>query len=120
MALKYARSRKSTSDFDRGLRQQEILKALKEKIITSDLLQKMDVLGEIFAQLSTNIDTDISFFKALDLFQMVKDYHLDTGHILSTSNYLYSTKNAKGQYILLPLDKSYTKIQEFVLGLLND
>jgi len=31
-ALKYARSRHSTSDFDRSLRQQQIISALKKKI----------------------------------------------------------------------------------------
>ncbi|HBY75354.1 TPA: hypothetical protein DEG21_05965, partial [Patescibacteria group bacterium] len=31
-ALKYARSRHSTSDFDRSLRQQLVIKAIKEKL----------------------------------------------------------------------------------------
>lgn len=117
-ALKYARSRKSTSDFDRGLRQQQIISAVKDKALEMDLLSKLDLATKIYAKVSSNLDTDIGFFDALGYLQTYRGYSLNTGNVLNTSNYLYSTKNAKGQYILLPINDSYYEIKNFLADLI--
>lgn len=113
-ALKYARSRKSTSDFDRSLRQQQIISAVKEKALKLDLLGKLDLATKIYAKVSTDIQSDISLFDALGYLQSFKTYTLNGGNVISTANYLYSTTNAKGQYILLPKEDSYWQIKEYI------
>jgi anionic cell wall polymer biosynthesis LytR-Cps2A-Psr (LCP) family protein len=37
-ALKYARSRHTTSDFDRSRRQQLVIEAIREKLMTANIL----------------------------------------------------------------------------------
>ncbi len=119
-ALKYARSRKSTSDFDRSLRQQQIISAVKEKALKLDLLGKMDLATKIYAKVSTDIQSDISLFDALGYLQNFKSYTLNGGNVISTANYLYSTTNAKGQYILLPKEESYWQIKEYIADIVSN
>ncbi|MCL5996701.1 MAG: LCP family protein [Chloroflexi bacterium] len=55
-ALMYARSRWSTTDFDRARRQQKVLRALLSKAKNSNLLQ--NALG-LYQDFQENVDTDI-------------------------------------------------------------
>lgn len=66
-ALKYARSRHSSSDFDRAKRQQTILKALLDKLISKDILTNPSQLRRIYLSLSSNITTDLSWREILRL-----------------------------------------------------
>jgi LCP family protein required for cell wall assembly len=59
-ALKYARSRHSTSDFDRSERQQLIIKALKEKATELGIITDQDMLRELYTIIERNIDTDMN------------------------------------------------------------
>lgn len=45
-ALKYARSRKSTSDFERGARQQRVLVSLREQLDPGQVLRNIDALAK--------------------------------------------------------------------------
>ncbi len=119
-ALRYARSRKSTSDFDRAKRQQQIVQAVKNKAMSKDLLSKLDLATKIYSKISENISSDISFFDALGYLQSYKNFHINGGNVLDSGNYLYSTKNAKGQYILLPVGGHYLEIKKYIGGLINN
>ena len=57
-ALKYARSRHSTSDFARSLRQQELIIAIKDKMIASWL--NISTATELYDQYKKYIQTNIS------------------------------------------------------------
>ena len=61
-ALKYARSRHSTSDFSRSWRQQLIIKAILEKLRTSGMMTSPSSLQQLYEQYSkmvyTNIDAE--------------------------------------------------------------
>lgn len=56
-ALEYARSRTSTSDFDRAARQQAILVAIREKALRLNLIPKLPTLA---ATMMDSIKTDMS------------------------------------------------------------
>lgn len=58
-ALKYARSRYSTSDFDRSLRQQEILSSLKNKVMSLGYFKDNKKIRELYWAIQENIETDI-------------------------------------------------------------
>ena len=119
-ALKYARSRKSTSDFDRAKRQQQIVIAVKNKAIALDLLSKLNLATKIYGKISENISSDISLFDALNYLQFYKNFQIKGGNVLNSKNHLYSTKNAKGQYILLPAEKNYIEIKKYIKNLINN
>lgn len=118
-ALKYARSRKSTSDFDRAKRQQQVIDAVKERAKDLNILTRLDLSTKIYAKIQENIETNITLFEGLSYLQQYQNFTIDGGHVLSTENLLYSTRNSKGQYILLPVGKTYANIKEFVSHIAN-
>jgi len=72
-ALKYIRSRHSTGgDFDRIARQQEILQALKQKVLTLNLWDFKKVI-EIYQTLSANIKTDLGLWQIQNYWQEIKE-----------------------------------------------
>ncbi|HSH04958.1 MAG TPA: LCP family protein [Anaerolineae bacterium] len=67
LALWYARSRMTTSDFDRGRRQQQILRAILEKGVEADLLDQIPTLWVTYRDI---VDTDMDIGRALQLAPM--------------------------------------------------
>lgn len=111
IALKYARSRHSTSDFDRAKRQQQVVSAVKERLKNTWSEDIVNALRNLYIALSHGIETNVTFTDALSLYYQTRDYAMQTENVFSTENLLYSTYNAQGQYILLPKDKTYDQIQ---------
>jgi LCP family protein required for cell wall assembly len=118
-ALKYARSRHSTSDFDRSKRQQQVLQAIKVKAGEINILGNTQLVGSTFENIKKNVKTDISVFEALSYFEKFSGYTFNGGNTINTQNYLISTINKAGQYILLPITKNYTQIKEYVASLVQ-
>lgn len=59
-ALKYARSRKSSSDFERGARQQRVLVSLRQQLDIGQALRNIDELaGAIGSSVSTDIPREL-------------------------------------------------------------
>lgn len=117
-ALQYARSRHSTSDFDRAKRQQQILKAIQERILNFDILNRLDEMKGIFEALVTAIEIDLPFLIAMDVIVKYQGYTIESGHVISTENFLSSGMNIGGQYILVPRGGNFLKIQKWVREIL--
>ena len=66
-ALKYARSRHSTSDFDRSRRQQQILKALSDKMKSGGMLARPDQIVQLISILKEHVDTTLAVRDMLGL-----------------------------------------------------
>lgn len=66
-ALMYARSRHSTSDFDRSLRQQQILKAVKEKLIAQ--ITSPSKIKQLYQDYTRIIKTNITLDEMIGLAQ---------------------------------------------------
>jgi hypothetical protein len=64
-ALKYARSRHSTSDFSRAARQQQIVKALAEKAQAQGLASSPGTITSLLKILSDHVETTMSFGEIL-------------------------------------------------------
>jgi len=75
LALKYARSRKTTSDFDRAERQQQILKAIKEKALRTDTILNSDTLSKVLDTIKDNFQTNLSTGEILTLGAIGKDFN---------------------------------------------
>jgi LCP family protein required for cell wall assembly len=71
-ALRYARSRHTTNDFDRARRQQQILKAAWQKALSLDLVPKIPQLWQEFRD---SIKTDLGLDDILALARFGTDLH---------------------------------------------
>ncbi|MBI2062390.1 MAG: LCP family protein [Candidatus Yanofskybacteria bacterium] len=120
-ALYYARSRFSSSDFDRSRRQQEVMFALKDKLthlnFWSDPLKTISVLNSI----RSNIKTDINIWNTKELLDLARE--ADTSdkikkYVMATDNLLYESR-VNGSYMLLPKGDNFTQIKQLFQDILN-
>jgi len=63
-ALRYARSRKSTNDFDRGRRQRKVLLALWDQSLNLGIIPK---LPELWRAMSSSFETDMTLDQVINL-----------------------------------------------------
>ena len=119
-ALKYARSRKSTNDFDRAKRQQQIIEAVRDKFDELNLLSNADELVNMYNSVVGSLDTDVDLISFISYLNEYNDYEITQGHVFSTGNYLYSTFNVSGAYILLPNAGNYGEIQQYVADIVKE
>jgi polyisoprenyl-teichoic acid--peptidoglycan teichoic acid transferase len=119
-ALKYMRSRKTTSDFDRSERQQLVLAAIKSKAISAGVLTNPARVSALLSAISKNFKTDLNTDEVRILLNEYRDIPQESsdGHVLDTSNalgLLTSTTDAVAGYIAYPAlgyDK-YQAVQEW-------
>lgn len=117
-ALEYGRSRKSTTDFDRSRRQQEILLAIKEKLKQKPPLENVNFYISSFRMVQENIDTDLNILDAVKYYDKFKNYNIKAGNVLSNENFLYSSTSSIGQSILLPKTGNYFEFQRKLLEII--
>lgn len=118
-ALKYARSRHSTSDFDRAKRQQQIIDAVISSVANFDFLTNIDQIKKIYESLSDAVETDMDFIDSIRYLDQFRTYKVYGGNVLSTENFLHSTISLAGQYILLPKGGDFSKVQKYLKELLE-
>lgn len=114
-ALLYVRSRFSTDDFDRARRQQQVLLALKDKILSLGILTDPLKISGILDVLSKNVRTDVTPWEVPKLIELAKAAQIDniTRKVFENSEQglLYQTM-INGIYVLLPTEGSFSKIRE--------
>jgi polyisoprenyl-teichoic acid--peptidoglycan teichoic acid transferase len=102
-ALTYARSRMSTTDFDRASRQQQILLAIREKALSLGVLNLAAKLPSLLATTGNMAKTDMSVEEMIQLAQLAPD--VDLGSIKMTviqKPMVYGYRRADGAAIQLP------------------
>jgi hypothetical protein len=73
-ALKYARTRHSTDDIDRGRRQQQVLYAVRDKVTAMDMIPKLAPQAyQLWGELNEGVDTGLSLDQILELAWWAKD-----------------------------------------------
>lgn len=114
-ALLYVRSRYSSDDFDRARRQQQVLLALKDKILSLGILADPLKISGILDILSKNVKTDVSPWQVPGLIELAKNAQTDniTKKVFENSEQglLYQTI-LNGIYVLLPTEGNFSKIRE--------
>src|SRR5438132_14309265 len=105
-ALQYARSRETTSDFDRSRRQQLIMLAVRQRVFSLNAVPRMlSLLGALQDNVRTSL-RPADLRPLVELAGQIK--HQDVLRAsLNTSNLLRSGYSSNGQYVLKPLDSSY-------------
>jgi LCP family protein required for cell wall assembly len=99
-ALRYARSRKSTNDFDRGRRQRKVLMALWDQALTMDIIPK---LPGLWRTMSGTFETDLPLSQVINLAYI--GVHLKPQHILSRAigpSQVQGWITPQGASVLLP------------------
>jgi anionic cell wall polymer biosynthesis LytR-Cps2A-Psr (LCP) family protein len=117
-ALKYARSRHSLedgSDFSRARRQHLLLEAVKDKILSLNLITKIPPLLD---QLGDHFKTDFPLSQIPKFSKEIvyaEKYQFFT-YVLSTKNYLDESISDDGQYILIPKagENNFEEIQKAI------
>lgn len=105
-ALKYVRSRESTSDFDRARRQQEVLVAIKDKALSAQVLANPKKVTDIITILGKHILTDFSASEIDQLIALGRQFTSPTVRQFvfdsSEKGLLLSSRNEAGSFILVP------------------
>ena len=100
MALWYARSRKKSSDFDRGRRQQEVLRALFSKFLQASSITK---IPQLYTDLSSSINTDLSLSSIMELVPFALSLNnADIRSYYIRPPLVFSWTTAQGAYVLSP------------------
>ncbi|MBI3109668.1 LCP family protein [Candidatus Daviesbacteria bacterium] len=134
-ALKFVRSRHGTngeaSDFARSKRQQKVLQALRDKLLSLQTLLDAQKLSQLAKTLGSSIDMDISVKDALEFARLLKDLDTSYSFILDDSpkenlplgrKSLLTHPSASdygGAYVLISQDDDFSIIQEYVRKILS-
>jgi len=128
LALEFARSRHAAgaegSDFARARRQQLIMEAVKDKLLTVKVLLNPMTISGIISELSSHISTNLQPWEMLKLWSLVKDISkediinkvLDNGN----SGLLRSEISAAGAYILVPTAGDFSKIKNLEQNIFSE
>jgi len=122
LALKYIRSRETTSDFDRSARQQKFIRAFWKKTVSLNVLTNPKTLFSILNVLSIHLRTDLTIGEIQKLAGLFRDFNPDdlaTKVLDSQDGLLVAAKGMNGYY-LVPKSGDFKEIQKFVHQFLTE
>lgn len=119
-ALRYARSRKTTDDFDRAARQQQVILALQDRILSDNGWPRPRRALSLLHAFESHVDTDLSRADMLKLALRLRDKDLEgvPRYVIDTTNFLVSSPTGDGS--LVPPGGDYTEIQSFFSSVFTD
>lgn len=105
VALMYARSRHSTSDFDRSLRQQEILSSIKNKVSNLGYLKDSKKILSLYNIFSEYVETNLKISDMLSLWLELKSWENTKflSYNLNDTCYSWSPDCQAGGLLYVPL-----------------
>ncbi len=103
-ALRYARTRHGSSDFERAVRQQEVLNAIRDRILDLDLLPSLIVQApSMYANLSENVATGLTLDQIIQLAWYFRDISTENIHMgVVDQRYAFNYTTADGAQVLVP------------------
>lgn len=117
-ALCYARSRETSNDFERAARQQQVLKAVKDQLLSASTLTDFSKIKGILNNLGDNVKTDMQPWEMqhlYDVYTKMKDYKLYQKVIDGTDDpevgLVYGVKDEIAGSILLPKGDNFDRIK---------
>ncbi|MFH1822738.1 MAG: LCP family protein [Patescibacteria group bacterium] len=128
LALKYVRSRHALgvegSDFARARRQQKVLEATKDKLLSKYILFKPMMISNIINQLQEHVSTNLKIWEILNLWNLIKDTKKENliNKVLdnSPSGLLKDTISEQGAYVLIPTSGDFAEIVYLVHNIFSD
>ncbi len=111
--LQYARTRATQgSDFDRARRQQEVITAVQDQLVSAGGLASLVARAPVlWAEVSQNLRTDLTFEEALDLALIVSTIDRDaiTTSVVGPAYVTFETNEA-GEQVLAPIPSEITRL----------
>lgn len=128
LALKYARSRRGYgiegSDFARAKRQQNIIEATKNKLLSRQTLLNPVTVGKLFNKFSNNVQTNLDIWEMIKLWNLFKDTNKEQieNKVLSDAHdgFLMSAITEEGAYILRPVSGNFAQIREMIQNVFGE
>jgi LCP family protein required for cell wall assembly len=100
LSLWYARSRKKSDDFDRGRRQQEVLRAIYAQAINTNSISR---IPQLYGDLSSTVTTDLGLGDILNLSPLALQLtNADIRSYYISDSLVTSWITPGGAYVLLP------------------
>jgi LCP family protein required for cell wall assembly len=121
-ALYYARSRYSSSDFDRMKRQQEVISAIKSKAFGLGVLVSPLKLFNILDIVQNNVRTDMSVSEInelISLAQKAKIQDFRRGTLDTSEGGLLVEDRIDGRFVLTPKSGDYSEIKKLFLDIIQ-
>ena len=122
-ALKYVRSRESSSDFDRSARQQKVLTAVREKALKLGFLANPKKVLEIASTATNNLRTDLTPTEVKSFLDLAKDIKTDnmvTKVLTNAADGPLVSDSSTGIYYLKPKTGNFEEIQQIAHGIFQD
>ena len=116
LALKYARTRHVDSDFGRMERQQQVIMAVKDKVLSTGELPRLIVRAPALLNiLSDSIQTDMPLSKMIALANMARNMNLDNvRRLIIDVDMVEPTITDTGAWVLMPkMDRIQAAISDF-------
>ncbi|MGB9911680.1 MAG: LCP family protein [Microgenomates group bacterium] len=127
-ALKFVRSRNASgeegTDFARAQRQQKVILAIKNKILSFEFLSSPRKVIQLIKLINLNIKTDIppqDYWQLLKLGITIKNKNIKTA--ILNDQFLINPKNKEkydNQWVLIPKKEDWQDVKKYVNELLNN
>lgn len=123
IALKFSRSRYTTSDFDRARRQQQLLAAFKDKALSLGTLTNPVKLNSLLSTAGSHVRTDLSvkeITKLIDLARAVTPNQITQAALTSDADNYLGFQNIGGASALVPKNGDWFSLRTYVRNLMLD
>ncbi len=123
VALKYARSRETSSDFDRSRRQQQIISALREKASSSGVLANPKKILDIVNIIGNHVRTNFSPSEIKILADRIKEDSqggIISGVISNADSGLLISDSSTGTYYLKPKGGNFDQVKNYAKNIFSD
>ncbi len=128
LVLKYVRSRRAAgiegSDFARAQRQQKVITAIKEKVLSKHILFQPKMITNIINELEEHINTNLKIWEMVKLWNIgeeIKDENI-INKVLDNhpDGLLVDIITEEGAYVLIPRYGDFAEIQYLVNNIFSD
>lgn len=113
-ALKYARTRHGSSDFERMRRQQQVIMALRDAVLSTDAVTKvLPNAPQILTTLQDSIRTDLSPLEIAQLVMLAKDIPQDRiARLVIDETSVQAWTTPQGASVLIPIRDRLRELRE--------
>lgn len=126
-ALKFVRSRHGTgsegSDFARSKRQQLVLQAFKNKVLSVGTLSDLVKVTGLIGTLGASVDSNIPVSKYPEFIKLIKQSDKTESFVIDSKGdsplLITPSVGDYGAWVLIPQDNDFTKIQQHVSDVLS-
>ena len=125
LALLYAKSRETSSDFARGERQRQVMVAIKDKALSTGTFSNPVKVSKLLDSLGNNVYTDFAsndFKRLYQIISKVSSSNITSIDLVTPPHNLVTTGNIGGLSVVEPRSGvyDYSEIQGYVRNALRD